>query len=105
VRVDRATGKPVFGIFPTDNDPKPSVIWEAFQPQTELRRATRSSMGDPYSPQYQQLWQQGQQAQQAQQRVPVLKPASRPPPISQPAPAGQPAPAAQPAGLPTQNGV
>jgi penicillin-binding protein 1A len=43
VRVDRATGKRVFGVFPTTNDPKSSVIWEAFQPETEPRRSFRRS--------------------------------------------------------------
>ena len=43
MRVDRASGKKVFGVFPTTDDPKPSVIWEAFQPQTEPRRAYRHS--------------------------------------------------------------
>ena len=32
------TGKRVFGTFPTTVDPKSSVIWEAFQPETEPRR-------------------------------------------------------------------
>ncbi|KTT69188.1 penicillin-binding protein 1A [Sphingomonas endophytica] len=41
VRIDRASGRPVFGTFPTDNDPKPAVIWEAFKPQSEARRARR----------------------------------------------------------------
>jgi penicillin-binding protein 1A len=99
MRVDRATGKPVFGIFPTDSDPKPQVIWEAFQPQTELRRASRSSIGDPYSPQAQQPQPQQQQQQQQEQRLPVLREPSRPPPVSQPAPR-----ATQPQALPTQNG-
>ena len=48
VRIDRATGKRVFGVFPTTEDPKSSVIWEAFQPQTEPRRSYRSAIGDPY---------------------------------------------------------
>ena len=39
VRIDRASGKAVYGVFPTDNDPKAGVIWEAFQPQTEPRRS------------------------------------------------------------------
>ncbi len=43
VRVDRATGKRVFGAFPTTVDPKSSVIWEAFQPETEPRRSFRRS--------------------------------------------------------------
>jgi penicillin-binding protein 1A len=41
VRVDRGTGRRVFGTFPTTEDPKSSVIWEAFQPQTEPRRSFR----------------------------------------------------------------
>jgi penicillin-binding protein 1A len=42
-RVDRATGRVVYGSFPTQDDPKAAVIWEAFQPQTEPRRAFRRS--------------------------------------------------------------
>jgi penicillin-binding protein 1A len=45
VRIDRASGKKVFGVFPTTDDPKPAVIWEAFQPQTEPHRAYRHSQG------------------------------------------------------------
>jgi len=41
VRIDRVTGKRVFGTFPTVEDPKSSVIWEAFQPATEPRRSFR----------------------------------------------------------------
>jgi len=44
VRIDRATGKRVFGAFPTTVDPKSSVIWEAFQPETEPRRSFRRSV-------------------------------------------------------------
>ncbi len=44
VRVDRATGKRVFGTFPTTVDPKSSIIWEAFQPETEPRRSFRRSL-------------------------------------------------------------
>jgi penicillin-binding protein 1A len=44
VRIDRITGKRVFGTFPTTVDPKSSVIWEAFQPETEPRRAFRRSI-------------------------------------------------------------
>ena len=64
VRIDRASGKPVFGEFPTDNDPLASVIWEAFQPQTEQRRTPRATTGDPYNPQQQQQL----AAQQAQRQ-------------------------------------
>jgi len=72
VRIDRASGKPVFGIFPTTEDPKSSVIWEAFQPQTEEQRSFRSSIGDPYNSDQQQqaiqaaLLQQQQALQQRQ---------------------------------------
>jgi penicillin-binding protein 1A len=66
VRVDRATGKAVFGIFPTADDPKASVIWEAFQPQTEPRRSYTAAVGDPYNQQQQQ--QRMQQLQQAARR-------------------------------------
>jgi penicillin-binding protein 1A len=45
VRIDRASGRRVFGTFPTQEDPKASVIWEAFQPQTEPRRSFRHSRG------------------------------------------------------------
>lgn len=41
VRIDRVSGKRVFGTFPTSEDPKSSVIWEAFQPETEPRRSYR----------------------------------------------------------------
>jgi penicillin-binding protein 1A len=54
VRVDRATGKRVFGSFPVTEDPKSEVIWEAFQPQTEPRRAYRGTQGDPYANEQQQ---------------------------------------------------
>jgi penicillin-binding protein 1A len=33
----------VFGAFPTTEDPKSEVIWEAFQPETEPRRSFRRS--------------------------------------------------------------
>ena len=51
VRIDRATGKRVYGTFPTQEDPKSEVIWEAFQPQTEPRRSYRGVQGDPYGEQ------------------------------------------------------
>ena len=42
VRIDRASGKPVFGAWPGD-DPKAAVIWEAFKPESEPRRAVARS--------------------------------------------------------------
>ncbi|MBA3511656.1 PBP1A family penicillin-binding protein [Sphingomonas sp.] len=44
-RIDRASGRRVFGTFPTREDPKSPVIWEAFQPQTEPRRSYRRAGG------------------------------------------------------------
>ncbi|MDG2533299.1 transglycosylase domain-containing protein [Sphingomonas sp. HITSZ_GF] len=40
VRIDRASGKPVTGAWPS-SDPLSSVIWEAFKPDTEQRRGRR----------------------------------------------------------------
>ena len=37
VRVDRRSGKRVFGVWPTD-EAKAAVIWEAFKPESEPRR-------------------------------------------------------------------
>jgi penicillin-binding protein 1A len=100
VRIDRASGKPVFGVFPTnDNDPKADVIWEAFQPQTEAVHSSRSTFGDPYSPQYLQLWQQA--AQQAAQ--PGQGPQQPPRQGPLPSPPVATAPEARPSSLPTQN--
>jgi penicillin-binding protein 1A len=42
VRIDRKSGKRVYGTWPDDNDPKPAVIWEAFKPESEPRRSIRS---------------------------------------------------------------
>jgi penicillin-binding protein 1A len=41
VRIDRITGRRVFGTFPIREDPKSAVIWEAFKPETEPRRTYR----------------------------------------------------------------
>src|SRR3546814_18229690 len=40
VRIDRRSGKPVFGAWPSD-DPLSPVIWEAFKPESEPRRAIK----------------------------------------------------------------
>ena len=40
VRIDRRSGKRVYGAWPTD-ELKPAVIWEAFKPETEPRRTIR----------------------------------------------------------------
>jgi penicillin-binding protein 1A len=104
VRIDRATGKPVYGTFPTSVDPKSSVIWEAFQPQTEQQRSYRSSIGDPYNSAQREealkAWQEQQlerlKEQQQQRQQPRANPLA-----SQPAPV-----ASQPgAGLPTTNAL
>jgi len=103
VRIDRATGKPVYGVFPTDNDPKSPVIWEAFQPQTEQRRALRSSTGDPYDTQAQQQLRE----QQIQAWLAAREAAARGVPVSRPAAAGVQGAAPPQAvnGLPMQNGL
>jgi penicillin-binding protein 1A len=85
VRIDRASGRAVFGVFPTNDDPKASVIWEAFQPQTEPRRSYTAAVGDPYNSQQQQ-----QRIQQLQRRA------------AQPASAGD---SQEAGGLPTQNAL
>jgi penicillin-binding protein 1A len=43
VRIDRGSGRPVYGTWPDTSDPKPAVIWEAFKPESEPRRAARRS--------------------------------------------------------------
>lgn len=103
VRIDRASGKPVFGEFPTSGDPKAEVIWEAFQPQTEEQRVIRSSTGDPYNSDEQQqaiqaALQQQLQAQQQRQATSqaATNAAQQPPP---------PTVNYQSTGLPTQNSL
>jgi len=100
VRIDRGSGKRVFGVFPTTDDPKSSVIWEAFQPQTEPRRSYRGATGDPYNTdqQQQQIQQRLQQLQQLQAQR--QRPGSA---VPQAQPAGPPPAATPPGGLPTQN--
>lgn len=62
VRVDRASGRRVFGTFPTQEDPKSSVIWEAFQPQTEPRRSFRRRDEQAEAEQQRQLLEQRRRA-------------------------------------------
>lgn len=40
IRIDRNSGKRVYGAWPS-SDPKASVIWEAFKPESEPRRSIR----------------------------------------------------------------
>jgi penicillin-binding protein 1A len=46
VRIDRASGHPVYGAWPT-SDPKAPVIWEAFKPESEPRRVIRRGGSAP----------------------------------------------------------
>ncbi len=46
VRIDRTTGKRVFGAWP-GTDPKGAVIWEAFKPESEPRRRSRTDEDAP----------------------------------------------------------
>jgi len=43
VKIDRVSGKRVFGGVPQDNERKASVIWEAFKPDTEPKRTVQAS--------------------------------------------------------------
>ena len=43
VKIDRVSGKRVFGGTPQDNDRKAAIIWEAFKPDTEPRRTVQPS--------------------------------------------------------------
>jgi penicillin-binding protein 1A len=93
----------VFGVFPTNEDPKSDVIWEAFQPQTESIRTPHSTFGDPYSGQYQQLWQQAAQAARQAQESPKQEPSPRQGQRGNAPVATEPKPAPAPGSLPTQN--
>ncbi|MGI4732314.1 MAG: penicillin-binding protein 1A [Janthinobacterium lividum] len=44
VRIDRASGRPVYGTWPNTADPKAAVIWEAFKPESEPRRVARRAV-------------------------------------------------------------
>ncbi|HWK35810.1 penicillin-binding protein 1A [Sphingomonas sp.] len=46
MRIDRASGRPVYGAWPTSNDDRPAVIWEAFKPEAEPRRGRRTTEED-----------------------------------------------------------
>jgi penicillin-binding protein 1A len=102
VRIDRASGKPVFGVFPTSEDPKSDVIWEAFQPQTEEQKSFKSSLGDPYNTaQQQQALQAWQQQQlQLQQQLQQKQTGNAGADEAQPAPTAQPS-----TSLPTTNAL
>ena len=79
------------------------MIWEAFQPQTEAVHSTHSTFGDPYGPQYLELWQQaGQQAAAAAGSARAAALAGQPPRPSAPVAT---APKPQSTGLPTQNAL
>ncbi|QMW22814.1 penicillin-binding protein 1A [Sandaracinobacteroides saxicola] len=43
VRIDRRSGKRVFGVWPGFGEARPAVIWEAFKPESEPRRLTRAN--------------------------------------------------------------
>jgi penicillin-binding protein 1A len=93
VRVDRATGKRVFGMFPTKEDPRSGVIWEAFQPQTEPRRSYRRSQQQEGGEEADSLQNPQAQGQRGPPRVAVRRPRPAQPVV------------AQPNSLPTQNAL
>ncbi|MDZ3830615.1 MAG: transglycosylase domain-containing protein [Sphingopyxis sp.] len=49
VRIDRRTGRRVYGAWP-GSDPKASIIWEAFKPESEPRRTIREEEIKPAAP-------------------------------------------------------
>ncbi|HET6537656.1 MAG TPA: transglycosylase domain-containing protein [Sphingopyxis sp.] len=53
VRIDRRSGRRVYGSWPTD-DALASVIWEAFKPESEPRRSIRAEEIRPAAPAKQQ---------------------------------------------------
>ncbi len=92
VRIDRASGRKVFGTFPTAVDPKSAVIWEAFQPQTEPRRSFRNRHGRQ---------DQAEDQEQPRERLPARRAVASQPQYQAPAPvtqyqAPQPAPLQNP---------
>lgn len=86
VRIDRATGKRVFGTFPTQEDPKSPVIWEAFQPQTEPRRSFRRSQRSEEG----ESNEEGIDGADRRQAGPARSPRRMQPPATQPAPSPRP---------------
>jgi penicillin-binding protein 1A len=46
VRIDRQSGRRVYGSWP-GTDPKASIIWEAFKPESEPRRTIREEEIQP----------------------------------------------------------
>jgi penicillin-binding protein 1A len=47
VRIDRRSGKRVYGGWQVDTDPRAAVIWEAFKPESEPRRVAAAY--DPFA--------------------------------------------------------
>jgi penicillin-binding protein 1A len=47
VRIDRRSGKRVYGAFPSESDPLSAVIWEAFKPESEPRRSVGKDVAAP----------------------------------------------------------
>ncbi len=47
VRIDRRSGKRVYGAFPSESDPLSAVIWEAFKPESEPRRSIGKDVAAP----------------------------------------------------------
>ncbi|HEY5721852.1 MAG TPA: PBP1A family penicillin-binding protein [Allosphingosinicella sp.] len=44
IRIDRRSGKKVFGVFPTGEEKGSAVIWEAFKPESEPKRTIRREL-------------------------------------------------------------
>jgi penicillin-binding protein 1A len=85
VRIDRASGRRVFGSFPVQEDPKSAVIWEAFQPQTEPRRFRRSHSLATAGQAQRDDENDPDRVAQVQRRPRIVRAQSRPQPQPQPA--------------------
>ena len=80
VRIDRASGRKVFGTFPTREDPKSAVIWEAFKPETEPRRTIRRDEAVQVASSADRPVRRPASVQRPRPRPKAAAPATQPPP-------------------------
>ena len=76
VKIDRVSGKRVFAGEPTD-DPKASIIWEAFKPDTEPKRQARADDIDQQRAELFALLHQSRELRAAQARQGSAPPEQR----------------------------
>jgi penicillin-binding protein 1A len=73
VRIDRRSGRRVYGTFPTGADPKPAVIWEAFKPESEPKRTATRYAVMSWEDRRQALLEQLRQGKRLAQRPPTRR--------------------------------